>query len=213
MLDKAIIQWLALCILVMAALWPLTGSLTDGQVQRLSAITTLAGITVLVFYARETYLLRKTAERQFEASDKPILLIDLSSTNSQLGQPIQLREPSIRNIASGPAFKVVIEPMKGCGVEVEFKLGTASFVEGKQRLPLTPFITECGLASGMSASLSRFADLFARGKFPEETFVSVQYDSTAGKTYRSRHRVQYDIVSQSVSTHLVLPIDEVRGRG
>lgn len=206
-------------ILAPALVWAVFGSSTDSQVQRHGAIGTLMaavsgviGIVVLIVYTRETYLLRKTAERQLEAAEKPVLLFGLSSTDFQLGTPMELLEPTIRNIGQGPAFNVVIEPMKGEGVEVQFRLPNVPYIEGKQQLPLQLFITQDGRANGMSGWLSLLADLIRRNKFPTDMTVTVQFDTIAGKTYRSRNRVQYDPTARLVSTGLVPPAEEVNGK-
>lgn len=177
--------------------WAATGNATNDQVQRngtlVAAVCGLIGIIVLVFYTRETFLLRKTAERQLDASEKPVLLFGLSSTNFQSGTPVALLEPTIRNIGSGPAFNVVIEPLRGDGVEVQFRLPNVPDIEGKQQIPLKLFITQGGQTNGMSGWLSLLADLIRRDKFPKDMIVAVQFDSISGKTYRSRNRVRYDL--------------------
>jgi hypothetical protein len=194
--------------------WAATTDATSDQVQRLATISTLVaaicgliGIIVLIVYTKETFLLRKTAERQLEASEKPVLLFGLSSTDFQSGKPIALLEPTIRNIGSGPAFNVVIEPTTSDGVEVQFRLPNVPCIEGKQQIPATPFITQDGQTNGMSGSLSLLADLIQRDKF--SMIVAVKFDSISGKTYRSRNRVRYDPMEKLVSSGLVPPIAEV----
>jgi hypothetical protein len=122
---------------------------------------------------------------------------------------MDLLEPTIRNIGSGPAFNVGVEPMKGDGVEVQFRLPNVPYIEGKQQLPLKPFITQDGQANGMSSWLSLLADLIQRKKFPVDMIVAVQFDSVSGKRYQSMHRIQYDSMGKLVSTSLVPPIKEI----
>jgi hypothetical protein len=203
-------------IITPIVVWMVTINSTDSQVERLGAIATftaaivgLMGLIVLIVYTKETYLLRKTSERQLEAAERPVLLFGLSSTEFQLAKPLELSEPTIRNIGSGPAFNVAIEPIKGDGVEVQFRLPNVPYIEGNQQLSLKPFITQDGLANGMSEWLSLLADLIRRNKFPNDMIVAVQFDNIYGKTYRSRNRVRYESRAKLVSTVLVPPIEEL----
>lgn len=200
--------------------WLYTDSVTvqsgQGSLDRFTALSTAAAaiggifaFVVLVIYTRETYLLRKTAEQQLEAAEKPVLLFGLSSKDSQLAQPIELLKPTVRNIGSGPAFNVVVEPMKGKGVEVEFQLPNGSYIEGKQQLPLKFSITQDGQAGGMAEYLPLLADLIQKDEFPADMIVTVQFDSISGKKYRSRNRVRYDAMKKLVSTGLVPPVEEL----
>lgn len=207
----------ALVIVTLVVVWTASRSSTDTQLQRFGAIGTLIagfvgviGILVLIVYTRDTYLLRKTAELQLEATEKPVLLFGLSSTDFQLGKPMELMEPTIRNIGPGPAFNIVIEPMKGDGVEVQFRLPNVPYIESNQQLSLKIFITQEGETNGMSGWLSLLANLISRDQFPNDMIVAVQFDGIAGKTYRSRNRVSYDALSKLVSTRLVPPIEEIR---
>jgi hypothetical protein len=194
-----------------------TGNTTNDQVQRLATIGTLVaaicgwiGIIVLVVYTKETFLLRKTAERQLEASEKPVLLFGLSPTDFQSGMPVESLKPTIRNIGSGPAFNVVIEPLRGDGVEVKFRFPNVPDIEGKQQLPLKLFITQGDQTTGMSGWLSLLAYLIQRDKFPKDMIVAVEFDSISGKRYRSQNRVRYDPTEKLVSTGLIPPIAEIQ---
>jgi len=189
------------------------------------ALVVLTAVTLVVLckYTKETVRLRQAtrdqvnisnqllreAQIQNEAAEKPTLLFGLSSTDFHLGKPLELLEPTIRNIGSGPAFNVVVEPMKGDGVEVQFRLPNVPYLEGKQQLPLKPFITQDGQANGMSSWLSLLADLIRRNNFPADMIVAVQFESISSKTYRSRNRIRYDWMAKLVSTSLIPPIEEL----
>jgi len=206
----------AIGVILTLAVWAM--SLTDSQLRRFADIGTLItaiggwiGIIFLIAYTRETYLLRKTAERQLESAEKPILLLDISSIDSQLGEQMNLRQPEIRNIGSGPAFNVLIEPIEYEDLKVQFRLPNVTYIEGKQRLPLTPFITQGGQASGLSQYLQLLTDLICKNKLPTEMTVAVWFDSITGKMYRALNRIRYDASKRSVSTVLVPPVDEISG--
>ena len=204
----------AIGVILTLAVWAM--SLTDSQLRRFADIGTLItaiggwiGIIFLIAYTRETYLLRKTAERQLESAEKPILLLDISSIDSQLGEQMNLRQPTIRNIGSGPAFNVLIEPIEYEDLKVQFRLPNVTYIEGKRRLPLTPFITQGGQASGLSQSLQLLTDLICKNKLPTEMTVAVWFDSITGKMYRALNRIRYDASERSCSTVLVPPVEEV----
>jgi hypothetical protein len=190
-------------------------SLPDRQLQHLARIAGFAaafadvfGIIVLIVYARETYLLRKTAEKQLATAEKPMIVFGLTSADYQLGTPMKLLEPTIRNIGSGPAFNVVIEPMKGSGVEVQFRLPNVPYIDTKQTLPLRPFITQDGQANGLSGWLSLLEDLISTGRVPADSIIGVKFDSSSGMKYQSRNRIRYDPRMKLVSTTLIPPIQE-----
>lgn len=169
-----------------------------------AAIGSIFAFVVLIIYTRETLLLRRTSERQLEATYRPILVFSLASADSDLGQSMKLQAPHIANVGLGPAFQVTIQTMKGRdGEEVEFRLPSGPYVEAYTQVQLEAHILQYGQATGMSRSLSLLADLFQRGTFPEEMTVCVKCDSVSDKEYRTYHRVHYDATIHLVRTSVV----------
>ena len=186
---------------------------SDPEIQRtanqVTAIASVLGLLVLVVYTTETYLLRKTAEAQVETQTMPVVLFDLASESPEVGQPMRLNQPRLRNIGKGPAFEISVRKIFGANeTSLEFQDMPMSLIEAQRDICPSFLIAESGQYGGMSTQLSLLRDLFEQGKLPACFRVEVDFKSLSGTRYQTRHQVIYDSQSKQVRTTF-LKISEV----
>jgi len=176
--------------------------LSDATIERLGSIGTvvaawvgLVGVIVLFMYTREAFLLRKTAEQQNENAVRPILLFELSSNYADGGSQMQLADPALRNIGSGPALNITIKPIEANGIVVGFTDVPLLEVRGK---PILTYIVQGGERNGVSRFTPLLASLVMSGKLPQQMTTSVEFDSVTGKRYRTVHNIDYDADTKSL---------------
>ena len=85
--------------------------LNSGWIEFLTLIVLFVTLVVLIIYTIGTYLLRASAEKQIETSYRPIIILEKTPPDKLL----------VRNIGSGPAFAVQVEPLVRAEYEVKFK--------------------------------------------------------------------------------------------
>jgi hypothetical protein len=191
-----------------------TVGIPDAVIQRHSQLATVAaalggviGVLVLVFYTKETYLLRKAAEGQTENSVKPVVLLDIASIDVPLGTPMRLKQPAVENVGTGPAFNVTVKPLIGTDVRVTFT--TVRLIPAQQQQALDFTITQNDTVNGMAKNLALLGDLFQRSDtLPERIAAVVEFDSITGKRYRTVHEINKNVPAKTVATSY-LRIEEI----
>lgn len=183
-----------------------TAGLPNSEIQRHSQLATTAaalggviGVLVLVFYTKETYLLRKVAELQTENTVRPLILFNIVSMNVPLGTPMQLEPLAVVNVGAGPAFNVAINPLSGRDVQVAF--ATVRLVPAQEKQALDFTIMQGGTKNGMAKQLALLDDLFRRpDTFPDSMNAVVEFDSITGKRYRTFHEINRNVPTNTVVT-------------
>lgn len=210
----------AVCIILVFLAWLhihyMALSSGQGEFERFSALgTMLAGIggilafVVLVIYTAETYLLRKTSERQFEAAELPILLFSMSFDNSPSTNGGQSRLPQLllSNIGTGAAFDVTIQSLRKNEVEAKFSIPEGAYVGSKSEVAPELRLSDPEASQGLFA-LAKLQGLFENGKLPSETIVKVEFSSLTGKRYTTKNIVRYDADKNSLASKFIPPMDE-----
>jgi hypothetical protein len=162
-----------------------------------SAIGSFSAFLLLVFYTRETYLLRKRSEDQVEIQIRPVVILwlDISTpTGSYLEDPLQFR-----NVGPGPAFNVaastIADPPR------EYQLEAVSVLLPNQTTIALLRMADMSVSqSAIQARACLGYDLAARS-----IRFAVTYSSASGRRYRSICELNYDdrYSRQRMSTQLV----------
>jgi hypothetical protein len=144
----------------------------------------------LVFYTNETWLLRKAAEDQLEASIKPVVLFDISSGEYVPGQRLSLNAPQLRNIGLGPAFSVAVDPIAGTGVSVNIE--GVPLIEPDGERPCSWFIAQDGQQGGMARQPALLDEQFAQGRILDRIPVVVHCKGLSGRQYHFFNEIRID---------------------
>ena len=155
----------------------------------------------LVFYTIETRLLRQATEQQLEGGIKPVVLLEISSKDRELGAAVNLTTFHLKNIGSGPAFNVRVAPIVGDGVRLD--IGEIPLIESDDTKSFYPDVAQDGERNGMSMRPALLAHLICQGKFPYKMPVTVECRGLSGKPYRTCHELRYDPREQRVWTDFV----------
>ncbi len=155
---------------------------SDAAGQKLGIIGTaaagvvgLVGLLVLVVYTRETFLLRKTAEEQNEANIKPVVRLDLSSTNDKSTEPMKLTF-RLENVGVGPALNIKVEPLVYSGHTTQIL--EESLISEKSSVPCR--MEEDGsFIPGRERTLY-FLKLSVQNHFPESLPAAIEFCSLSG---------------------------------
>jgi hypothetical protein len=190
-----IIVVIALCICA----WCYCQSLSnDAAIQRLNAsaaavaaIGAVFAFLILVVYTIETRLLRIASDEQLEGGIKPVVLLEIASGDYVVGERTSIKTPQFRNIGMGPAFSVAVEPIVG-GQNCTLRIDSVPLIESRGTVPAVWSAVENNQPSGM-AHVDAFLDnLFATGKFPDGTRVTVTCKGLSGKRYRLHQVIRHD---------------------
>lgn len=213
--DVSLIVAFLVMILAMICAWAYTDSVAvappSSDLDRLTALSTataaigsIFAFVVLAAYTRETYLLRTAAERQLEASVRPLLILEMSSLPRDPAQPVVMAPILVRNIGSGPAFDIQIAPVIGIDdVQLEFQLTSTTYLEAGRHVEILPLYSEGGQFSGYSEKLSQLMSKICTGCFSNNPIAAICYRSMSGASYRSSHRIVYHSESKVLKTEMM----------
>ncbi len=177
-------------------------SLTDcAAIQRFSAIATaaaaiggIAASLALVIYTIETQLLRKASEEQLEVSKEqlegsmmPVVLLEIVSENRDGDQPPSVKKQQFRNIGTGPAFDVTVEPVAGRS-EWVLSIEGVHVIESNGTVPAVCSVRQ-DVLHGHAGDV---AERFANDNFPHGTQMIVKCRGLSGRGYYSHHLIRLD---------------------
>jgi len=175
---------------------------------------------VVIWYTRETYLLRKAAQRQVDkaseqikvaqcqyetsieqlrASFKPILVCDFNQDPAQMGVgKLGLKNITVCNIGVGAAFNVEIVPIEHAEYRVEFD--RVDYLVQGAHSTLSFALSQAGVFSGFS----KFPNTLGRMLLckDEETSVfdlTLTYDDCAKNRYSTHAQINVDHLSGQIS--------------
>ena len=163
-----------------------------------AAATGFVGLLVLIVYTRETFLLRRTAENQNENGIKPIVTLDVSTNEVDLGQPLSFAPIRFKNIGTGPAFNVTTKPIVGSGVEM--RIQDVPLLEANEACVLAFTILQAGQPCPNGLALQLLRHHLQEGNFPAQMTVEMECDGLSGKRYRTLHEITYDFKAKRVRT-------------
>jgi hypothetical protein len=166
----------------------MTGLETAGAIASIvtTAVTT-ATLVVLIWYTVETQRLRREAQRQNENSMMPIVIFQSVYVK---GQNITVSRPVIRNLGSGPAFNVTIDPITLLGKTMVFE-HPRTLAPGQEEYVAISGTREAkrdsagGYDDGKIHHTQNFLKLLKSSPGGVPTKGVIAYASAAGKKYKT----------------------------
>ena len=174
-------------------------SVMTGIVAVVTAIVAISSFFVLIEYTRETKELRVNSEKQFEGSIRPIILLTFESAEYVPGQRPQIKPLQWRNVGSGPALDVAVDPIVGNdGFRIE--IAAVPFIDSKGVVPTDWQAVENNQTGGMARDLSRLDQLFVDGRFPDGTKINVSCRGLSDFQYKFPHTIRREPYTGKVWT-------------
>lgn len=164
----------------------MTGLETAGAIASIvTTAVTAATLIVLIWYTVETQRLRREAQRQNENSIMPIVMFQSVSVR---GQHLTVSRPVIRNLGSGPAFNVSVDPMTLAGKTVTFE-HPRTLAPGQEEFVAVSGTREPKLdsAGGYDDGKIHHTQDFLKlvKSSPDTVLGGITYAGAAGKKYRT----------------------------
>jgi hypothetical protein len=166
----------------------------------LLVVNFLVGIVILV-YTRETWILRKEAQRQNDRAVVPIVTLESASDLPlrEGGTNMASVKTVIRNLGLGPAFNIEIDALERPSTRIRF-MPTPSLAAGS-REPVEMDIQEDGKQVN-SPAYGHIQRMFHRNQLVTQACATLHYQDANGKRYRTTLTFHYDDLTKELSTKL-----------
>jgi hypothetical protein len=176
-----------------------------------TAIATTVTMAFLIWYAVETYRLRKASQRQNEIAVDlwktaqrqsripfiPIVVVYVAPEKAQGGH-LTLDDPAIRNIGNGPAFQVEIQTLQIGAYEVRFTV--VPLVERDKSIKLDYTIWQDGQTAEFPRGSVLLQSVISANETRLELPLVITFRDMAGNRYCSRPTIVYDPMAKEIRT-------------
>ena len=151
-------------------------------------ILTAATLLVLIWYTIETYKLRKAAQAQVETATMPMVVFQSCTVEVEKPYGIgsgEVYRPLVRNLGTGPAFNVIIQPIQVADRVADFEFPRMLAPREEQ------FVAICGLidaptgGSGKIRDKRSFQGALQACKDRTSTKGVISYTSASGKRFQT----------------------------